>query len=108
MNSPVDELGIGLIFFPGMETVARSLSGYIDVAEIEPLTSWFQASPESDPSCFDKSFLAALKALPQPKIFHGLGFPIGGTLLPRKEHFEKLNAYIRDLRPLYTSEHLSF
>jgi len=108
MRSPVDELGIGLICFPGMETVVQSLSGYIDVVEIEPQTSWFTESPESDSFRFDPQFAAALTALPQQKIFHGVGFPVGGTLLPRKEHFDTLNAHIRAVQPAYTSEHLSF
>lgn len=108
MRSPIDELGIGIICFPGMETVVQSLSGYIDVVEIEPQTSWFTESPESDSFRFDPQFAAALVAMPQPKIFHGVGFPIGSTLLPPASHFETLNAHIRAVKPIYTSEHLSF
>jgi len=108
MNPSVDELGIGLICFPGMETVVQSLSGYIDLIEIEPQTSWFTESPESDSFRFDPQFAAALVAMPQPKVFHGVGFPIGSTLLPPKSHFETLNAHIRAVKPIYTSEHLSF
>lgn len=108
MRSDVKELGVGLICFPGLETVVQSLSGYIDVVEVEPQTSWFRESPESDSFRFDPQFAAALAAMPQPKIFHGVGFPVGGTLLPPGSHFETLNAHIRAVRPSYTSEHLSF
>lgn len=108
MRSPVDDLGIGFICFPGMETVVQSLSGHIDLVEIEPQTSWFTESPESDSFRFDPQFAAALIDMPQPKIFHGVGFPIGSTLLPPKSHFETLNEHIRTVKPVYTSEHLSF
>jgi uncharacterized protein (UPF0276 family) len=94
----VDELGVGLCCSPGTETVVQSLSGYIDVVEIEPSASWFIGSPESD----------SFTGMTQPKIFHGVGFPIGGALLPQKEHFDALNAYSRFIRPAYVSEHLGF
>src|ERR1700754_592365 len=106
MPSFTDELGIGIICFPGMEAVVQSLSGQIDIIEIEPPTSWFMDSPESDAFCFEPAFTAALMALPQRKIFHGVGFPVGGALLPKKEDFAALNAHIRAIHPVYTSEHL--
>src|SRR5258707_13930331 len=107
MRLDVEELGVGLICFPGLETVVQSLSGYIDVVEIEPQTSWFTESTESDSFRFDPKFADALVAMPQPKVFHGVGFPVGGSLLPPKSHFETLNAHIRAVKPVYTSEHLS-
>lgn len=108
MPSAVDELGVGLICFPGLQTVAKSLSGLIDVVEIEPQTSWFKSSPESDNFRFDQQFADDLNEMPQPKIFHGVGFPIGGTILPPRTHFDTLNAHIQAVNPVYTSEHLSF
>jgi len=108
MNTDINELGIGLMCFPGLEAVVTSLSGYIDVVETEPQTTWFKESPESDSFCFDPHFAHFLADLPQPKIFHGIGFPVGGTFLPCRDHFETLNAHIRAVRPAYTSEHLSF
>ena len=108
MLSDVDELGVGLICFPGLQTVVQSLSGYIDVVEIEPQTSWFKSSPESDTFRFDPQFAEDLIAMPQPKIFHGVGFPVGGTILPPGSHFDTLDAHIRAVNPAYTSEHLSF
>lgn len=108
MNKYVDELGIGLMCFPGLEPVVRALSGYIDVVETEPQASWFKESPESDTFCFEPCFTSFLSGLPQPKIFHGVGFPVGGTFLPNRNHFETLNAQIRAVSPTYISEHLSF
>ena len=108
MNTAVDELGIGLMCFPGLESVVQSFSGYIDVVETEPQASWFKESPESDSFCFEPLFANFLANLPQPKIFHGVGFPVGGTFLPCRDHFETLNAHIRAVRPTYISEHLSF
>ncbi len=108
MNTDVDELGIGLMCFPGLESVVQSLSGYIDVVETEPQACWFKESPESDSFLFEPLFASFLANLPQPKIFHGIGFPVGGTFLPCRDHFETLNAHIRAVRPTYISEHLSF
>jgi uncharacterized protein len=104
----IPELGVGLIYFSGMESAVQSLSGYIDTIEIEPQTSWFKESLESDVFTYDRDFTAFLNSLPQPKIFHGVGFPIGGTILPNEAHFKTLNSQIADVQPVYTSEHLSF
>jgi len=93
MQPFVDELGIGLACFPGTETVVRSLSGYIDLVEIEHPTSWFMRSPESD------SF---------QKTLYGIDSPLGGALLPTKEHFDLLKAHICAIGPVYTSELLGF
>jgi uncharacterized protein len=100
--------GVGLIHFAGLEPVVESLSRYIDVLEIEPQASWFKESLESDSFIIDQRITSFLRDCPQPKIFHGVGFPIGGTILPHATHFKTLQEHAHILQPLYISEHLSF
>jgi uncharacterized protein len=103
-----DTGGIGLIHFAGLEPAVESLSRYIDVLETEPQASWFKESLESDSFTIDKTVTSFLQACPQPKLFHGVGFPIGGTILPADAHFKTLQEHVRILQPLHISEHLSF
>jgi len=107
MNRYTDT-GVGLIYFAGLEPVVESLSRYIDVIEVEPQTSWFKESLESDSFTIDPQITTFLQACPQPKIFHGVGFPIGGTILPQATHFKTLQEHAALLKPRYISEHLSF
>ncbi|HEY9044581.1 MAG TPA: DUF692 family multinuclear iron-containing protein, partial [Ohtaekwangia sp.] len=108
MNRYINTGGVGLIHFAGLEPVVESLSRYIDVIEVEPQTSWFKESLESDSFTIDPQVTSFLQSCPQPKIFHGVGFPIGGTILPQAAHFNTLQEHAQLLNPLYISEHLSF
>jgi uncharacterized protein len=108
MNRFINTGGVGLIHFAGLEPVVESLSRYIDVIEVEPQTSWFKESLESDSFAIDPQVTSFLQSRPQPKIFHGVGFPIGGTILPQAAHFKTLQEHAHLLNPLYISEHLSF
>lgn len=108
MKSDVNELGVGIICFPGMEPQMESWFKHLHSIEVEPQTSWFKESPQSDSFTFDTAFASFLKTLPQPKIFHGVGFPVGGTLTPERKFYDALNAHIDFLKPVYLSEHLSF
>lgn len=107
-NKRIQDLGVGIILAPGLESLVESLSSFIDVIEIEPQTMWYKHSLESDSFSLDENALSFINSLPQPKIFHGVGFPVGGTVVPSENHFSTFNQHAEIIKPVYTSEHLSF
>jgi uncharacterized protein (UPF0276 family) len=51
--------------------------------------------------------LRALAALPQGKLTHGVGFPVGGTFCDQERHVGELRNWTERLGSPWTSEHLS-
>lgn len=105
MNLP--ELGVGLTWFPGLEPALESNAGLIDVLEIEPQTFWRRA-PGGQSLIVDQPSLEGLLARRVPKLVHGIGFPVGGTMPPQPSELEPLRDLVSKLRAPWVSEHLSF
>lgn len=98
------DLGVGLVWWPALDDLCRQEEGLVDVIEAEPETFWL---PKSGIREF-RSFLSeALSHLPQPKLLHGVGAPIGGTCPPSDGHLLAFARDIAALHPEYVSEHLS-
>jgi len=102
------ELGVGLVYFQGFEKFLVSHSSLIDVLEIEPQTFWYDKNDECDAFKYDTSVSDFLAAYEKPKLFHGVGYPIGGTILPPVAHFNTLREQAAQLNPQWISEHLSY
>jgi uncharacterized protein len=97
-------LGVGLVWWPQLDELCRPEEGLVDVIEAEPETFWVRTP---DGRGF-RSFLGdAIKHLPQPKLLHGVGAPIGGTCPAPDGHLLAMAADIAELRPAHVSEHLS-
>jgi uncharacterized protein len=115
MNLP--ELGVGLNWLPGLESVADANAGLIDVLEVEPQALWRRragedsARPDSTPETMfeiDRSAVAALQQRSVPKLVHSVNFPVGGTNAPTPNELELLGSIVRDLGAHWISEHLAF
>ncbi len=104
----MNELGVGIVYFQGFERFLASHSSLIDVVEIEPQTFWYDKNDACDAFKFDAGVTSFLTSYNRPKLFHGVGYPIGGTVLPPPEHFSTLKQQARALNPAWISEHLSF
>jgi uncharacterized protein len=102
----ISEIGIGIIFFPGVESVLESNSDLINAIELEPQTFWLKSGLDS--FFFDGEKVEYLKQTGKPLTFHGVGFPVGGSLAPNPNHLPCLLAMMRELKPRWMSEHLSF
>jgi uncharacterized protein len=83
-------------------------AGLVSVLEVEPQTIWLKTGSRDDPYRPDTGALERLKALPQAKIVHGVGFPVGGSRPPDPRHLSPLLTVIRELGGEWASEHLSF
>lgn len=106
MNIP--ELGVGIIYFPGFENVVASNPDLIQVIEIEPQNFWYRYKSGLDSFIYDAEKIRYLKSLNKPLLFHGVGYPIGGTIPPDPIHLPCLKKMMSELQPVWMSEHLSF
>lgn len=106
MNLP--DLGVGIIYFSGFENIVASNSDLIQVIEIEPQTFWYRNTSELDPFVFDSEKSEYLRGLKKHILFHGVGFPVGGTHTPDKLHIPCMKRMASQLKPVWLSEHLSF
>jgi uncharacterized protein (UPF0276 family) len=102
----VSEIGIGIIFFPELESVLESNLDLINAVEIEPQMFWLKSGLDS--FFFDKKKIEYLRQTGKPFIFHGVGFPVGGSIEPNPNHLPCLLAMMKELSPRWMSEHLSF
>ncbi len=102
----MDALGVGIIYFPGLEGILKAGEGLIDVVEIEPATIWYKRSD----GLFhvNQKALDFVAGLPFHKLMHGVGFPVGGTIPPDENAFTAFREVADRLQPAFVSEHLSF
>jgi uncharacterized protein (UPF0276 family) len=98
-------LGIGIVWWPVLDPLCHPTEGLVDVIEAEPETFW---APVPGGTGFQSCLGDALAHLPQPKLLHGVGAPVGGTCLPPTGHGTALARDVAELGPEFVSEHLSF
>lgn len=97
-------LGVGMVHAPGLEPVLEAGGDLIDVIEIEPQ---LRRAPDGRYQ-LDDGLFAAAERFGQPKLIHGVGFPVGGTQCPDAADLGPFAAAIERTAPAWASEHLSF
>ncbi len=100
------ELGVGIVWFPPLAELIEE-RGFVDVVEVEPQIFWLP-SERGERYRADGAEMRALRALPIPKIVHGVGSPVGS---PRRPPAAGVARFVRDVTALdaaWASEHLSF
>lgn len=106
------DLGIGLVCLPGLEGLARSLSGSLDLLEVEAQTFWMHAPSPAEGAAGDlgvnRAGLARVAALGQPVLVHSVGYPVGGSRDGDARHRPALAETFALLKPPWWSEHASF
>lgn len=101
-------LGVGAVFIPGLEPLFESRDGSVQVLELEPQALWRHFPDRPQPYANQLALLERLKALPQRKIVHGVGFPVGGARVPDPRHLPPLRQAIDAIEAAWASEHLVF
>jgi uncharacterized protein len=102
------QLGVGLVYIPGLEPLLESRDGSVQVLELEPQALWRYFSDRPQPYANQVALLARLKGLPQRKIVHGVGFPVGGSRVPDPRHLPPFREAIEVIEAAWASEHLVF
>ena len=101
------ELGVGIVYWPELFETVYLARQRIDVLEIEPQAFWLHDSSDSG-YVLDRRAFDHLGELPQPKIVHGVGFPVGGTIRTTTAELDTFMESVRELDAVWASEHLSF
>ncbi|SEG95889.1 Uncharacterized conserved protein, UPF0276 family [Nonomuraea solani] len=97
------ELGVGLVYWPEHD----GLLDLVDVVEVEPQVFWFPARATGAPYRLDVRAFERLARIPKPKLVHGVGHPVGGTVADER-HLRPFAESIALLQAPWASEHLSF
>jgi uncharacterized protein (UPF0276 family) len=101
-------LGVGIVYLPGLEPLLESRPDLVAVLELEPQTLWRYLPGRDVPFVQDRGELERIAALPQHKLVHGVGFPVGGSCAPDERHVAPLVETIECLGSPWASEHLGF
>ena len=104
----VRELGVGVVYWPGLDEILRPCADLVDVIEIEPQVFWYPSRDMAHGYHLNSTAFMELRNLPQPKLVHGVGFPVGGSRAPDPMHLPPLLESVNSLDAVWASEHLSF
>jgi uncharacterized protein (UPF0276 family) len=105
MTMPLPDLGVGVVYIPGIGKVLEDDGLAIDVIEIEPQTLWRRRGNHYEP---DDDVVGLISAMPQRKLVHGVGCPVGGSVPHEEEQIALFADAIRTFGAPWASEHLSF
>lgn len=106
--SRLPELGVGLIYSPGLEPLLQAHPELVDVLEFEPQTTWIETGSDAEPYCVRDDVLAHLAALPGRKLVHSIGTPVGGSVRANAAQLPLLRETVQAVGSPWASEHLSF
>lgn len=102
-------LGVGLVFSPELLALLGQGNEVASVIEIEPQTLWqLSRTDPRRPYWLNRERLAELAALPQAKLLHSVGLPVGGSQPHEPAQLELVRAMADTLQPAWVSDHLSF
>lgn len=104
----IPRLGVGLVYVPGLEPLLEPGAAPLSLIEIEPQTRWTFDPDADEPYRMSAEDLAALAGLPQRKLVHGVGFPVGATRPADPRHLPLFRRVIEALDAPWASEHLGF
>ena len=102
-------LGVGLVFMPKLLALLRAEGEAVSVLEIEPQMLWklSRAGPH-DAYQVNDELLEELAALPQRKLLHSVGLPVGSSRPIEPAQIPLLKSMAQSLDAPWVSEHLSF
>ena len=102
-------LGVGVVYWPILDPLLREPGSPATVVEIEPQAFWEMSHDDRHGWRYrpNEALLDELAALPQAKLIHGVGHPVGGTVTDPLDHLNLLQDAVTQLAPAWVSEHLS-
>jgi uncharacterized protein len=106
------DLGVGIVWLPGLEaTIASSLDAW-DLIEVEPQAFWTKAGARDDgrgnePFRLNEGAFEQLCAQRRPVLVHSVGYAVGGSTPSDARNLPALRATFDRLKPAWWSEHAS-
>jgi uncharacterized protein (UPF0276 family) len=104
----MSHIGVGAVYWPALHTLFKDAPNLLTVLEVEPQTLWQFNAASGARYLLNQAAFDAIAQLPQRKVIHGVGFPVGGTVSPDPEHIPPFIASVNALGAEWASEHLSF
>jgi uncharacterized protein (UPF0276 family) len=101
-------LGPGAVYCEALHPLFAEHPDLIQVAEIEPSSFWVKGPGPKGVIRSNALAMERIAALPQAKLVHGIGFPIGGSDCEHGASAAELRRWAERLDAPWTSEHLSF
>ncbi|MEO1289265.1 MAG: DUF692 family multinuclear iron-containing protein [Chloroflexota bacterium] len=111
MSYEVDRLpalGIGITYSSAVVPILQKVPELVDIIEFEPQTAWIETGRQDHPYKPIPDILDYIDAYPSHTLVHGIGTPVGGTVMPELTQIELLRKVIKRLNPPWFSDHLSF
>lgn len=102
-------LGVGLVYWQALAPLFEAGRELVSVLELEPQTLWEKSGAGSDWHYrVNQGLLLQVAALPQHKLMHGVGQPLGGLCDDPLDWRTPWAQCAQALQPAWASEHLSF
>jgi uncharacterized protein (UPF0276 family) len=101
-------LGPGAVHCEALHPLFLAHPDLIRVAEIEPSSGWIKAPGPDGRIRSNALTLELVAGLPQAKLVHGIGWPVGGTVCRDPAALAEQKRWADALEAPWTSEHLSF
>jgi len=105
-------LGVGLVYFSELDPLFQEGNPDLAVLELEPETFWEKIQPpnaaRSEFYLPNAEVMTHIRALPQHKLIHSVGFPVGGSVCGGGDFITPLRESVTALGAAWVSEHLSF
>lgn len=101
-------LGPGAVHCEALHPLFLAHPDLIRVAEIEPSSGWIKAPGPGGAIRSNEASLDLVAGLPQAKLVHGIGWPVGGTVCWAGDALAEQKKWADRLDAPWTSEHLSF
>jgi uncharacterized protein (UPF0276 family) len=104
----VPSLGVGIVYTPGVEPALADGTDLAQIVEVEPETLWLPAGDGRAGHRIEPTLEENVRRLPQTKLIHGVGFPVGGTKPVEEVDVDDLETMVQSFAAPWASEHLSF
>jgi uncharacterized protein (UPF0276 family) len=108
IGEDLPELGVGIVYFSGIESLLETHPGAVDVLEIEPQTTWLERPDRPGEIVVRPEVDEYLAALPCHKLVHSVGTPVGGSVPGIETQLPLLHECVKTMRAPWASEHLAF
>ena len=102
-------LGVGLVYWAALDPLFGTGGPDLGVLELEPQTLWEKVCDNGVWQYrSNEALLDRVAELPQAKLLHGVGHPVGGTVADPIDPLPELRRAVQRVNPAWVSEHLSF
>lgn len=106
--SQLPGLGVGVTYCPELHEFIATENELINVVEVEPQTLWVRQDTNPATFLMPLNVKSLLDTLPQKKLIHSVGVPVGGHVRPAANQLALLRENIEYFNSPWASDHLSF